>query len=89
MPAEWDSLTGHAPADGSHGSVVGDDTGSFPAIRDEPTPARWQAPWWWPVAMLLVVFALAAVSLLAPEVGGVPIPIRPDSVCRCGVRIPI
>lgn len=91
----WDPLTdpleAHAPADGSDGVVVGDDTGQLPRVR---VPPAW--PWQALAADLILAAAmilagLAAVVfiliLAAPVVGNtVPAPIRSDPACRCGAR---
>ncbi len=81
----WDPLDpeqSHAPADGSEGVVVGDDTGILPRVRVRPC-------WPWALVLILVAAGIAAAVLLtvllaAPVAGTVPD--RQPPVCRCGSR---
>lgn len=81
----------HAPSDGTPGVVVGDDTGTMPACTDPP---RRPWLWWLPLVLLsitIIIITIVVALAFAPDAGGstLIIPVRPDSVCRCGVRPPI
>lgn len=85
-PDRWDPLDpaqAHAPADGSEGVAVGDDTGKLPRVR-------LRRCWPWGRLLVLVVatvvlMALAIAALLAAPVAGT-VPDRQPPVCRCGSR---
>ena len=86
-PDRWDPLDpeqSHAPADGSDGVVVGDDTGILPRVR---VKRCW--PWRIIAAVLLLAGLLTLVLMLAVPVAGSstdPTPTRSLPACRCGSR---
>lgn len=101
MRHHFDPLTPerpHAPADGTGGVVVGNDTNRPPRVRPRGAWDRWR--WLLPflLAALVGLLVMVAAIVFAPQVVGTtgadkpPAPITTppyrtdDRVCRCGTR---
>ena len=76
----------HAPADGTPGVVVGDDTGTMPACTDPP---RRPWLWWLPLVLLSVLIIIVVALAFAPDAGGSTLTHRLPALCRCGDRPPL